>query len=94
MREGVTGEKVVDLLWARDRAGVDALLDDVPSPAVLMVPRWGADRRSPGQKTADALNAASQGRRVIKSFGSNDVLVNYSCTTAWGDPAFAIAIVK
>ena len=86
--------KVVDLLWARNRAGVDALLDDVPSPAVLMVPRWGADRRSPGQKTADALNAASQGRRVIKSFGSNDVLVNYSSTTAWGDPAFAIAIVK
>ena len=86
--------KVVDLLWARDRPGLDALLDDVPSPAVLMVPRWGADRRSPGQKAADALNAASQGRRIVKSFGSNDVLVNYSSTTAWGDPAFAIAIVK
>ncbi len=93
---GATGRhvKVVDLLWARDRAGLNALLHDVPSPAVLMVPRWGADRRSPGQKTADALNAAAQGRRVIKSFGTNDVLVNYSSTTAYGDPAFAIAVVK
>jgi hypothetical protein len=78
-----TGLSVVDLIWARDRTGLDALLEDVPAPAVLMVPRRGADRRSPGQKAADALNAASRGRRVIKSFGTNDVLVNYSSTTAW-----------
>jgi hypothetical protein len=86
--------KVVDLRSARDPSALDALLSDVPSPAVLFVPRWGADRRSPGQKAADALNAVASRWKVIKTFGSNDVLVNYWSATAWGDPAFAVAIVK
>jgi hypothetical protein len=86
--------KVVDLASARDPAALDALLSDVPAPAVIMVPRWGADRRVPGQRAADALNALARQWRVIQSFGSNDVLVNYSSSTAWGDPAFSIAILK
>lgn len=86
--------KVVDLRSARDPDAVNALLNDVPSPAVLFVPRWGADRRSPGQKAADALNALAGRWKVIETFGSNDVLVNYWSATAWGDPAFSIAIVK
>jgi hypothetical protein len=86
--------KVVDLASARDPAALDALLSDVPAPAVIMVPRWGADQRVPGQRAADALNALARQWRVIQSFGSNDVLVNYSSSTAWGDPAFSIAILK
>jgi hypothetical protein len=86
--------KVVDLAAARDPAALDAMLSDVPAPAAIMVPRWGADRRSPGQRTADALNELARRWRVIQTFGSNDVLVNYSFATAWGDPAFSIAILK
>jgi 4-amino-4-deoxy-L-arabinose transferase-like glycosyltransferase len=86
--------KVVDLRSARDADTLNALLRDVPSPAVIMVPRWGADRRSPGQQAADALNAVARPFRVIKTFGTNDVLVNYSPPAAWGNPAFAIAILK
>jgi hypothetical protein len=86
--------KVVDLRSARDPEALNAMLSDVPSPAVIMVPRWGADRRSPGQKLADALNGLSGGWRVLQTFGTNDVLVNYSSTTAWGDPAFSIAILR
>ena len=77
-----------------ERRSIEALLSDVPSPAVLMVPRWGADRRSPGRTTADALNALSGQWRLMKTFGTNDVLVNYTYATAWGDPAFGIAKVK
>lgn len=86
--------KVVELGSARDPGSLDALLHDVPAPAVILVPRWGADRRSPGQSRADALNALSLRWRVMKTFGSNHVLVNYSPATAWGDPAFAIAVLK
>ena len=86
--------KFVNLREARDPAQVGALLSDVPSPAVLMVPRWGADRRSPGRTTADALNALTGQWRAMKTFGTNDVLVNYTYATAWGDPAFGIAKVK
>jgi hypothetical protein len=86
--------KVVDLQSARDPDTLNALLRDVPAPAAIMVPRWGADRRVPGQKAADALNALARQWRVITTFGRNDVLVNYSASTAWGDPAFAIAILR
>ncbi len=86
--------KVLGLRRASDPEAVNALLGDVPSPAVIMVPRWGADRRSPGRKTADALNASARQWRVMKTFGTNDVLVNYTSSTAWGDPAFAIAILR
>jgi hypothetical protein len=86
--------KVVDLGTTADPNAVQAMLADVPAPAVILVPRWGADRRSPGQETAKALNAVTEGWRVVRSFGSNDVLVNYTSPTAWGDPAFAVAILR
>jgi hypothetical protein len=86
--------KVVDLASARDPSALDALLSDVPAPAAIMVPRWGADRRSPGQRTADTLNELSRHWRVLERFGANDVLVNYSSATAWGNPAFSIAVLK
>lgn len=53
----------------------------------------GAFRRSPGQRAADALNALAGQWRVLEAFGSNDVLVNHGFPTAWGDPAFAVAIL-
>jgi hypothetical protein len=59
-----------------------------------MVPRWGADRRSPGQRAADALNQLGSQWRVLQTFGTNDVLINYSSFTPWGDPAFAIAVLR
>ena len=86
--------KVVDLSAARAAAAVQAILSDVPAPAAIMVPRWGADRRSPGQRTADVLNELTRGWRVLATFGANDVLVNYSSATAWGNPAFSIAVLK
>jgi 4-amino-4-deoxy-L-arabinose transferase-like glycosyltransferase len=86
--------KVVDLRGARDPDTLNALLSDVPSPAVIMAPHWGADRRSPGQQAANALNGLSTQWRVLKAFGTNDVLTNYAFATAWGDPAFAIAVLK
>ena len=86
--------KVVELRPARDPGTVNSLLNDVPAPAVIIVPRWGADKRSPGQQAADALNTVAKQWRVIKTFGHNDVLVNYLYPTAWGDPAFAIAVLK
>jgi hypothetical protein len=97
-RRGLEGEgrhvKVVSLRSVDSPGALQGLLSDVPSPAVLLVPRWGADRRSPGQSQADALNAALPRRPVSRRFGSRDVLVNYWCPTAWGDPAFSIVAVK
>ncbi len=86
--------KRVELISAREPAVLDALLADVPAPAVILVPRWGADRRRPGQRDADALNALTKQWRVLETFGRNDVLVNYLHPTAWGDPAFSIAVLK
>jgi hypothetical protein len=86
--------KFVDLASARDPEALDALLADVAAPAAILVPRWGADRRSPGRKTADALNQLTGQWRVLQAFGTNDVLVNYTFATAWGDPAFTIAVLK
>jgi hypothetical protein len=85
---------VVDLGSARDPDALSALLSDAPSPAVILAPRWGADKRVPGQEEADVLNELSRQWRVVKTFGTKDVLVNYSSSTPWGDPAFAIAILK
>jgi hypothetical protein len=59
-----------------------------------MAPHWGADRRSPGQGTADALNGVWPQRPETIKFGTKDVLVNYTFPTAWGDPAFSIVVVK
>ena len=86
--------KFVDLASARDPEAVNALIADVAAPAAIIVPRWGADRRSPGQKTADALNQLTRQWKVLEAFGANDVLVNYTFATAWGDPAFTIAVLK
>ena len=86
--------KVVSLKSASSFEARDALLSDVPSPAVLMAPHWGADRRAPGQGTADALNGVWPQRPETIKFGTKDVLVNYTFPTAWGDPAFSIVVVK
>jgi hypothetical protein len=58
-----------------------------------MMPRWSADPRFEGQKLADALNDTSRHLRILKTFGTNSVLVNYSPPTANGDPAFAVALL-
>jgi hypothetical protein len=86
---------VVDLQSALDPGAVGALLGEVPAPAVIMVPQWGADARyAGGQELADALNNLSGRRQVLKTFGTNPVLVNYGSATPWGDPAFTVAILK
>jgi hypothetical protein len=85
---------VVDLQSARDAGALQSLVTDVPAPAVILVPRWGADSRFAGQELAGTLNELSRRWRVIKTFGTHDVLVNYTHSTPWGDPAFAIAAVK
>ena len=91
-----SGQRVmsVDLQSARDAGALQSLLSDVPSPAAIMVPHWGADARYPGQELADRLNTLSQGWQAIESFGTNDVLVNYSYPNPWGDPAFGVAVLK
>jgi hypothetical protein len=85
---------VVDLQSARDAAALESLLRGVPAPAVIMVPHWGADSRNPGQELADTLNELARGWRVIKTFGTNEVLVNYTHTNPSGDPAFAVAVLR
>jgi hypothetical protein len=85
---------VVELRHSRHHEAVQALFSSIPGPAVLMAPRWGADRRTPGQSAANALNEVSRQWRVLQTFGTNDVLYNYAVHTAWGDPAFALAVIK
>jgi hypothetical protein len=85
---------VLDLQSARDASALESLLSDVPSPAVILVPRWGADSRFPGQELASVLNDLSRRWRAIEMFGTNEVLVNYSYPNPRGDPAFAVAVVK
>jgi hypothetical protein len=89
------GAKVVevDMQSAQDTDAFQRLLGSVSGSAVIMIPRWGADARFPGQDVADRLNRASSHLRVVKSFGSNPVLVNYSEPAPWGDPAFSIAVL-
>lgn len=84
---------VVDLESARDPSRLQQLLTGVRGPAVIMLPRWGADPRVEGQALADALNEASRSLQVLRTFGTNPVLVNYPQPTAHGDPAFAIALL-
>jgi len=91
---GLRRLKLVDLQSARDPRALESLLSEVPAPAVIMVPNWGADARFAGQDLADALNDLSRHWRVMKTFGTNKVLVNYSHSTPRGDPAFAIAVLK
>jgi hypothetical protein len=84
----------VELRTARDAGALQSLVAGVPAPALIMLPRWGADARFPGQELADILNGVTRGRRAMKTFGTNDVLVNYSHQNPWGDPAFAVAVLK
>ncbi len=86
--------RYVELRSGGDPAALYALLADVPRPAVILVPRWGADRRTAGQREADKLNWLAQQWPVLARFGTNEVLVNYTLPTAWGDPAFAIATLE
>jgi len=84
---------VVDFKSAKDTSGLQQLLRGIQEPAVVMLPRWGADPRFEGQTLADALNEASRPWRVLKTFGREPVLVNYTPPTVNGDPAFAIALL-
>jgi hypothetical protein len=52
------------------------------------------ERTMPYRRLAESLTEASRGRRVLETFGTNDVLVNYSYSTPWGDPAFDIAVLR
>jgi prepilin signal peptidase PulO-like enzyme (type II secretory pathway) len=83
----------VDLQSATDADAFRQVVGAVQEPAVLLVPRWAADSRFPGQGTADALNHVSGPLQIVKTFGSNPVVVNYPEPVAWGDPAFGIAIL-
>lgn len=91
-----TGRRVVtvNLQSAGDDASLAAVLGPVPRPAVLLVPRWGADERFPNGALATALNRTHARWRALREFGSNDVLVNYSYSTPWGDPAFTVAVLE
>jgi len=40
------------------------------------------------------LNDLARQWRVIESFGTNAVLVNYANPVPFGDPAFAVAVLK
>jgi hypothetical protein len=84
----------IDLQSARDPGALQSLVSDVPAPAIIMVPRWGADSRFDGQEVAVDLNAIGRRWHAMKTFGTNDVLVNYSYPNPWGDPAFGIAVLK
>ena len=90
-----TGRRVtpVDLQSARDQAAVRQLLAGIPKPAVIMAPRWDADPRFPGRDVAPVLNDLTRHWRVVKTFGTNPVLVNYSQPVPSGDPAFAVAVL-
>lgn len=86
---------VVDLQGAAgDPDALHRMLQAVPGPAVILSPKWTADTRFRGQEVAAVLNEICGRWRVVKTFGSNPVLVNYSQPNPSGDPAFAIAILK
>jgi hypothetical protein len=90
-----TGRKiaVVNLRSATDRAGLYRLVAEVPRPAVVMVPRFGADERFSGGEAAATLNHLTTHWRVVTSFGTNPVLVNYSQPVPSGNPAFTLAVL-
>ncbi len=84
----------VDLQSARDADSLNAVLGAVPAPAVVLVPRWGADDRFPNSALATVLNQVQPRWRPLRAFGSNDVLVNYSYSTPWGDPSFTVSVLE
>jgi hypothetical protein len=85
---------VVDFAALRDPAALQSLRAELGGAAVILAPRWGADTRFPGQELAPELNDLSRSWRVLRSFGTNDVLVNYSYPNPWGDPAFSVAVLQ
>jgi hypothetical protein len=82
---------VVDFRQATNPDQLRGLLSGVQEPAVILVPRWGADERFAGKEVAEALNEVGRHWQVQASFGTNPVLVNYSQPNPWGNPAFSIA---
>lgn len=84
----------VDLQSALDEGSLNAVLGSVTHPAVLLVPRWGADDRFPHGELAAVLNPLQHRWHILRDFGSNDVLVNYSYSTPWGDPSFTVAVLE
>ena len=85
---------VVDLQSVRDDGALQALLNGLPKPAIIMVPRWGADLWFPGQGSPGVLNDLSRRWRVMKTFGTNDVIVTISNPVRRGDPAFSVAALE
>jgi 4-amino-4-deoxy-L-arabinose transferase-like glycosyltransferase len=86
--------RLVDFAAMQDPGAMKSLLGELGGPAVILAPTWGADARYPGQDSVPALNELSRRWRAMKSFGTNDVLVNYSYPNPWGDPAFAVAVLQ
>lgn len=84
----------VDLQSALDEGSLNAVLGPVTQPAVLLVPRWGADDRFPHGELAAVRNPRQHRWHALRDFGSNDVLVNYPYWTPWGDPSFTTAVLE
>lgn len=84
----------VKLQPALNTTALQQALAGIESPAVILVPRWGADPRYRGADVASTLNDLMSSWRVVARFGTQDVLVNYSYPNPRGDPAFAIAVYK
>jgi hypothetical protein len=85
--------RVVELKTAETTSALQALLQDTPPPAAIMVPRWGGDSRWPGHERAKTLNDVTRDMRVLETFGTHDVLVNRHQSLPAGDPAFAVAVM-
>jgi hypothetical protein len=85
----------VDLRSGHDAGSLHALFVDVPSPAVILVPRWAVDPQSAGGEDLDTLTDIARRWRTIEAFGTHPVLLNHPwSSTPSGDPAFAIAVLK
>ena len=83
---------VVD--FAGNPSGLPAQLSDVEGPAIVLLPRWGADTRFPGSELAQSWNQATEGWQRLATFGANPVLVNYAQPVPDGDPAFSVAVLE
>jgi hypothetical protein len=90
----VHGSRVEVVDFADDPAGLGAQLSGLTGPAVVLLPRWGADLRFHGSERAERRNKASEGWPAIATFGANPVLVNYAQPVPDGNPAFSVAVLQ
>jgi hypothetical protein len=89
------GMKIAIADVGADPAAVPAQIANVSgTAAVVLVPRWAADERYPGRETAERRNELARAWRIVASFGSHPVLVNYTQPVPEGDPAFGIATLE